>query len=91
MDHMTLYILGIDAFNLVGAYSTYVAVAILTLGANHKQYLVRSIVWIPFYWVLISLAGWRAVGQLFYAPYHWEKTEHGLAKSNRPSALHSED
>ncbi len=91
MDNMTLYILGIDAFNLVGAYSTYFAVAILALGANKKRYLARSIIWIPFYWILISLAGWRAVGHLFYAPFVWEKTQHGLAKTDESGALFNED
>lgn len=80
VDKTTLYILDIDAFNLVGAYSTYFAVAILALDAKHKSYLKRSIIWIPFYWILMSLAGWRAIIQLFYAPFFWEKTRHGLAE-----------
>lgn len=34
---------------------------------------------IPIYWLLLSAAAWRAVWQLMRSPYHWEKTEHGLA------------
>lgn len=34
---------------------------------------------IPIYWLLLSLAAWRAVWKLVRAPYHWEKTEHGIA------------
>ena len=37
----------------------------------------------PLNWLLLSLAAWRAVYQLTVAPYTWEKTEHGLAKSSR--------
>jgi cellulose synthase/poly-beta-1,6-N-acetylglucosamine synthase-like glycosyltransferase len=37
----------------------------------------------PLHWLLLSLAAWRAVYQLAVAPYAWEKTEHGLAKSSR--------
>ncbi|MEI9803677.1 MAG: glycosyltransferase [Pseudolabrys sp.] len=37
----------------------------------------------PVHWLLLSLAAWRAVCQLAVAPYTWEKTEHGLAKSSR--------
>lgn len=33
-----------------------------------------------FYWVLISLAAYRAVWTLVRRPYVWEKTEHGLAR-----------
>jgi hypothetical protein len=32
---------------------------------------------------MLSLAAWRALYQLVAAPYLWEKTEHGLAKSSR--------
>jgi glycosyltransferase XagB len=35
---------------------------------------------------LLSLAAWRALFQLIVAPYTWEKTEHGLAKSSRLAA-----
>jgi len=33
----------------------------------------------PFYWLLISLAAYRAVWQLYRDPFLWEKTPHGLA------------
>jgi cellulose synthase/poly-beta-1,6-N-acetylglucosamine synthase-like glycosyltransferase len=38
----------------------------------------------PFYWGCLSIAAWRALGQLWYDPYRWEKTEHGLTQG-RPS------
>jgi cellulose synthase/poly-beta-1,6-N-acetylglucosamine synthase-like glycosyltransferase len=37
----------------------------------------------PMHWLLLSLAAWRALCQLVAAPYAWEKTEHGLARSSR--------
>ena len=40
----------------------------------------------PIHWLLLSLAAWRALYQLVFAPYAWEKTEHGLAKSSRRNA-----
>ena len=58
---------------------TYFAMAKLALEAKQRSYLLRSIVWIPLYWVLISLAGWWAIAQLFHKPFYWEKTQHGLA------------
>ncbi len=41
---------------------------------------------LPLYWLLLSLAAWRAVFQLIRAPYHWEKTDHGLARTSRQAA-----
>jgi cellulose synthase/poly-beta-1,6-N-acetylglucosamine synthase-like glycosyltransferase len=35
----------------------------------------------PFYWGCLSIAAWRALGQLWCDPYRWEKTEHGLTNS----------
>jgi hypothetical protein len=34
----------------------------------------------PFYWLLISCAGARALWQLVMRPWYWEKTTHGLSK-----------
>ncbi len=79
LDSLTAVILGIDIFNLVGGYTTYFAVAWVTLKAKQRKYLRSSIIWIPLYWLLISLAGWRALFQMFYNPFLWEKTQHGLA------------
>ena len=34
----------------------------------------------PLYWVLHSIAAWRALVQLIRNPFYWEKTPHGLAQ-----------
>ena len=35
---------------------------------------------VPFYWVLMSVAGWMAIWQFIHAPFHWNKTRHGLSQ-----------
>jgi cellulose synthase/poly-beta-1,6-N-acetylglucosamine synthase-like glycosyltransferase len=40
----------------------------------------------PVHWLLLSLAAWRAVGQLARDPHGWEKTEHGRARHSRLAA-----
>jgi cellulose synthase/poly-beta-1,6-N-acetylglucosamine synthase-like glycosyltransferase len=55
-----------------------------------RRRLVTSAPWLlllPFYWVLLSIAAWRAVFQLIRSPYHWEKTAHGLARTSRQAAV----
>jgi cellulose synthase/poly-beta-1,6-N-acetylglucosamine synthase-like glycosyltransferase len=32
----------------------------------------------PAYWILHSVAAWRALFQLVLSPFHWEKTPHGI-------------
>lgn len=46
----------------------------------------------PVYWLMMSVAAWRALFQLFSMPSFWEKTDHGLsaeAKLRRTAALSS--
>ena len=38
----------------------------------------------PFYWVLHSIAAWRALVQLIRNPFYWEKTPHGLRQGPPP-------
>jgi glycosyltransferase XagB len=44
---------------------------------NHSWVLAT----VPLYWLLLSLAAWRALYQFVKDPHLWEKTEHGLARS----------
>ncbi|MBL6854433.1 MAG: glycosyltransferase [Alphaproteobacteria bacterium] len=39
---------------------------------------------VTLYWLLISVAAYRALQQLIVNPFHWDKTEHGLSRSNTP-------
>jgi hypothetical protein len=39
------------------------------------------------YYFLISVAAWLAVYDLMLRPFHWHKTEHGLARSSRRNSL----
>ena len=39
------------------------------------------------YYLLTSAAAWMALYDLILRPYHWHKTEHGLAKTSRQGAL----
>ena len=47
---------------------------------------LESTAWVllltPVYWLMLSLAAWRALYQLIVAPYAWEKTAHGLARTS---------
>jgi len=79
---------------LAAVYGMTVVIGYLTsaflgwLGLLRRGLL--STAWIllltPVHWLLLSLAAWRALYQLAAAPYAWEKTEHGLAKSSRRAA-----
>jgi cellulose synthase/poly-beta-1,6-N-acetylglucosamine synthase-like glycosyltransferase len=50
------------------------------LGCYRRRY--DRIMWFnlltPFYWMLMSVSGWRAFFQFFSNPFLWEKTQHAL-------------
>lgn len=72
-----------------GVVTGYLASAFLGWMGLKRRGLLRN-AWIllltPLHWLLLSLAAWRALYQLVVAPYAWEKTEHGLAKTSRLAA-----
>ena len=45
----------------------------------------------PLYYVLVSLATWRGLYELVWAPHRWNKTEHGLARTSRAAAQGPQD
>lgn len=64
----------------------YLSTAIIGLIGLARRGLLHE-AWIllltPVYWICLSIAAWRALYQLLTEPYHWEKTQHGLARSSR--------
>jgi hypothetical protein len=38
---------------------------------------------LPLYYFLMSVAAWAALYDLAVRPFHWRKTEHGLARTGR--------
>ena len=54
--------------------------------ALHRRGLWRLLPWVPLlpvYYVLVSMAAWRALWELAVAPFRWNKTSHGLARTSR--------
>lgn len=41
----------------------------------------------PFYWLLHSVAAWRAAYQMYFQPHVWEKTPHGLTEDYEHSSV----
>src|SRR6266496_4744074 len=46
---------------------------------KRSQYsLIKWALFIPIYWVMMSIAAFMALYQLIFKPHYWEKTKHGL-------------
>ena len=44
--------------------------------------LIKYVFLVPFYWLFISIAGFKALAQLIIRPHYWEKTHHGFHLEN---------
>ena len=71
-------------FNLAVGTLTAMAFAILAAVRQKRWDLVCCVPLMPIYWLLVSLAAYRAAYQLVTAPYHWEKTRHKARWRNPP-------
>ncbi|MEZ5764955.1 MAG: glycosyltransferase [Xanthobacteraceae bacterium] len=81
----------LDTVHAVSILSGLLASMVVGAAGLAQRGLLRN-VWIlaatPIYWLLLSAAAWRALWQYAFDRYRWEKTEHGLAKSEhfKPAA-----
>ena len=62
--------------NLALGYLSVVCVGALAVWRRGRRGLMVHTLLVPVYWLAISLAAYRALGELVRAPFHWEKTRH---------------
>ena len=67
-------------FNMIAGYVSAMALAAVATMRNGRRALSPYVLLMPFYWLLISYAAWRALAQLAVAPHFWEKTEHAARR-----------
>jgi len=73
----------IASINLAVGYAVSILVGMLSVWHRRLRRLAPVALLMPVYWLLISLAAYRALYQLGRAPYLWEKTEHGMRRRAR--------
>jgi cellulose synthase/poly-beta-1,6-N-acetylglucosamine synthase-like glycosyltransferase len=97
--YFTLYsVVGPTIDSLYPSFVLYVAMSSLIFGnalylfcyiigciKKEQWSLIKYMYLIPFYWIMISIAGFLALYQLIFKPFYWEKTVHGLHLKNRLS------
>lgn len=69
----------IAAFNLIVGNLFLVYFGIIAALKRRYYDLVLQGILQPFYWVLHSVAAYKAAWQLVTMPHYWEKTEHGTS------------
>ncbi|EKD64421.1 MAG: hypothetical protein ACD_50C00390G0001, partial [uncultured bacterium] len=54
---------------------------------RNQWHLVKYVLLVPFYWLMISIAGAIALYQLIFRPHYWEKTVHGFHLQKAKTSL----
>ncbi|HEX2148381.1 MAG TPA: glycosyltransferase family 2 protein [Pseudorhizobium sp.] len=71
-----LWLFFVDTVNIFGSYLTFVALGVSTMTDYEKRLLGGRWMAVPLYWIMTSLAAWRAVIELRSNPFFWKKTPH---------------
>jgi glycosyltransferase XagB len=69
----------LEVVNLLVGNLLMIMISVLAAARRRRYALAAYSLVLPAYWVLHSIAAWRAAWQLLTAPSHWEKTPHGLS------------
>jgi cellulose synthase/poly-beta-1,6-N-acetylglucosamine synthase-like glycosyltransferase len=75
-DGVRSILLDVCLFNMLASYAAAILLALAVAIRRRRFRLALSAIWTPFYWLLISLAAYRAVLDFMWRPHHWRKTAH---------------
>ncbi|WP_457637574.1 glycosyltransferase family 2 protein [Oceanithermus sp.] len=85
-QYFPTWVLYISIFNLLWGNSIAIYLNMLAIFKRRLYRLLPYALLNPAYWVLHSIAAYKALGQLFSKPFYWEKTVHGLTKVDASEA-----
>ncbi|MCB1420825.1 MAG: glycosyltransferase [Notoacmeibacter sp.] len=75
----------IDGASMFVAYLTFYYLGRAASTDTERRRNKAGILFVPVYWFLLSVAGWKAAYELFRRPHHWQKTPHKPLVSAQPS------
>jgi len=76
LDGWQAFLLAFDCCNILLGYAAFLVLGWQVLGEKERRAFWKTILLTPFYWLLMSVAAFRAVWKLYSAPHQWEKTPH---------------
>lgn len=66
----------VDVLNIAGSYTIFVLMGRSRMIGYERRQVGRRWLAIPLYWLMLSVAAWRAVVELKTSPFVWNKTPH---------------
>jgi hypothetical protein len=80
-------LLFLSLFNLLAGNGAFIFLHMLAPVRRGWLHLIPYSLTALGYWVLISIAAYKALGQLLRNPFYWEKTQHGVSKHTPPALI----
>jgi hypothetical protein len=80
---LDIAVTAVAAVLLVAGPAGILLPALAAIRRRRLNELLPLVAVLPAYYVLAGVAALRALHDLVAAPFHWHKTEHGLARSSR--------
>jgi cellulose synthase/poly-beta-1,6-N-acetylglucosamine synthase-like glycosyltransferase len=74
------WVLYVGTFNFFAGNILMIYVNMMAVFKRRYYELILYSICNPFYWLMHSTAAYKALWQLIYKPFYWEKTNHGLTK-----------
>ena len=59
-----------------------IAMSMTAVCAPNRRHLMKWVLTMPLYFTLGTLASYKALYEMIVTPFYWDKTEHGVSKSN---------
>ncbi|NOY66637.1 MAG: glycosyltransferase [Gammaproteobacteria bacterium] len=75
-------VLYISLINLLVGNGYLIYLSMLGAFKRHLYSLIPFGLTMPFYWLMMSVAAYKALWQLIHNPFYWEKTLHGITNYN---------
>lgn len=73
--HYALF--GVDMINILGSYLSFSLLGLRHMTQTERNGIkMRHLALLPFYWLAMSRASWRAIGELASKAHYWAKTPH---------------
>ncbi|GAA4163502.1 glycosyltransferase [Gryllotalpicola daejeonensis] len=97
LEHVTIadlvpaWVMWIMLFNFTVGNAVMIYVNMMGPFKRGQYYLVPWAILNPLYWILHSIAAYKAVWQLVTRPHFWEKTTHGLTTHLSPTERQAPD
>lgn len=76
----------IDIVNIFCSYAVFITLGLAPMKMAERKAVGRRWPLVAGYWMMMSLAAWRAVAELHNKPFFWNKTEHRPATHDGTSA-----